>query len=131
MARVSVNASAWLILSTVADYRLSVVTSFYASAPSPRIVAVHGQRWRIQDDGGTQRQATHDRAPASQLTYDDEFQLLDTHTGKPLANVEYAIERASGDMEHGVTDADGRTHRLSTTDSAEELNIHCNGAEHA
>ncbi|HTH58772.1 MAG TPA: PAAR domain-containing protein [Paraburkholderia sp.] len=63
--------------------------------------------------------------------YDEQFQLLDTHTSRPLANVEYVIERASGDMEHGVTDANGHTHRLSKTDLAEEINIYCNGAEHA
>jgi hypothetical protein len=69
----------------------------------------------------------HDR----RINYDEQFQLLDTHTGKPLVNAEYAVERASGDIEHGMTDASGYTHRLSMTSSAEEINIYCNGAKHA
>ncbi|MGF6485650.1 hypothetical protein [Paraburkholderia sp. JPY419] len=72
------------------------------------------------------------RTPVTRrINYNEQFQLLDTHTGKPLVNVEYAVERASGDIEHGVTDASGYTHRLSMTSSAEEINIYCNGAKHA
>ncbi|RQH04253.1 PAAR domain-containing protein [Paraburkholderia dinghuensis] len=63
--------------------------------------------------------------------FDEQFQLLDTHTGKPLANVEYAIKRASGNLEHGVTDANGYTHRLAKTSEAEGVNIFCSGAEYA
>ncbi|MEM5294173.1 hypothetical protein VSR82_07500 [Burkholderia sp. JPY481] len=72
-----------------------------------------------------------DRLRSLSTGYDEQFQLLDTHTSKPLASVEYAIERASGDIEHGMTDASGYTHRLSMTSSAEEINIYCNGAKHA
>lgn len=63
--------------------------------------------------------------------FDEQFQLLDVHTGSPLVNVEYVIERASGDVEHGVTDANGYTHRLAKTDHAENVAIYCNGAEMA
>ena len=61
------------------------------------------------------------------ITYDEQFQLLDAHTGEPLVNAEYAVVRATGDIEHGMTDAKGYTRRLSMTSSAEEVNIYCNG----
>ncbi|WP_051180335.1 PAAR domain-containing protein [Caballeronia insecticola] len=62
-----------------------------------------------------------DNAPSN---FDELFQLLDNTTGQPLANFEYAIERATGEIEHGVTDEDGRTHLLSSTASAESVRIY-------
>lgn len=52
------------------------------------------------------------------------FQLLDNSTGQPLANFEYAIERATGEIEHGITDGNGRTHLLSSTANAESVQIY-------
>jgi hypothetical protein len=63
--------------------------------------------------------------------FDELFQLHDAHSGRPLANVEYAIKRASGDIENGVTDRDGYTHRLVKTSQAEAVDIYCNGADYA
>ena len=99
----------------------------------PRIIARFGRSWFMEDGGGASAVAGTQMGIAgsvSPIDYDEKFQLLDTHTGEPLANAEYAIERANGDVEHGVTNANGYTHRLSMTDSAEEINIYCNGAEH-
>jgi uncharacterized protein (DUF2345 family) len=87
----------------------------------------------MEDGGGASAVAGTQMGIAgsvSPVDYDEKFQLLDTHTGEPLANAEYAIERANGDVEHGVTDANGYTHCLSMTDSAEEIDIYCDGAEH-
>ncbi|WP_209440495.1 PAAR domain-containing protein [Paraburkholderia dilworthii] len=56
--------------------------------------------------------------------YDDRFQLLDAQTGEPLANLEYAIVRATGEIEYGVTDLSGHTHLLSSTADSESVNIY-------
>lgn len=68
------------------------------------------------------------RPSAKQLTqpvtrFDDRFVLVDEDTGKPLCYIEYAIQRSSGKLEHGVTDAKGYTHVLSDTEEAEEIDI--------
>lgn len=55
--------------------------------------------------------------------FDDKFILQDADTGKPLAHTEYAIRRESGEIEHGVSDSQGRTHLLSATASAEQIEI--------
>jgi uncharacterized Zn-binding protein involved in type VI secretion len=56
--------------------------------------------------------------------FDDKFILQDAETGKPIAHAEYAIRRASGEIEHGTSDADGHTHLLSATASAEVIEIY-------
>jgi uncharacterized Zn-binding protein involved in type VI secretion len=56
--------------------------------------------------------------------FDDRFVLLDEMTGEPIACTEYAIRRASGAIEHGTTDAQGHTHLLSATASAEVVDIY-------
>lgn len=99
----------------------------------PPVVARYGRSWFMEDGGGASTVAgTHMEiaGTVSPVDYDEKFQPLDTHTDEPLANAEYAIERANSDVEHGVTDANGYTHRLSMTDSAEKINIYCNAAEH-
>ncbi|MFC0253484.1 PAAR domain-containing protein [Massilia consociata] len=55
--------------------------------------------------------------------FDDRFILQDAETGRPIAHTEYAIRRASGEIEHGVSDAEGRTHLLSATATAEQIEI--------
>jgi len=56
--------------------------------------------------------------------FDDKFVLLDEETGLPLSHMEYAIRRESGDIEFGRTDAQGHTHLLSSTASAELIDIY-------
>jgi uncharacterized Zn-binding protein involved in type VI secretion len=56
--------------------------------------------------------------------FDDRFVLLDEVTGAPIAYTEYAIRRASGEIEHGTTDAQGHTHLLSATANAEVVDIY-------
>lgn len=55
--------------------------------------------------------------------FDEKFKLLDAETGRPIPNAEYAIRRQSGKIEHGTTDVEGHTHLLSTTASAEVIEI--------
>jgi uncharacterized Zn-binding protein involved in type VI secretion len=55
--------------------------------------------------------------------FDDKFVLQDADTGIPMAHTEYAIRRESGEIEHGVSDAEGRTHLLSATANAEQIEI--------
>jgi uncharacterized Zn-binding protein involved in type VI secretion len=56
--------------------------------------------------------------------FDDRFFLLSAMTGEPLAFVEYALRRESGELEHGTTDEGGLTHMLSATTTAEVIDIY-------
>ncbi|MEP9323050.1 DUF2345 domain-containing protein, partial [Paraburkholderia phymatum] len=62
--------------------------------------------------------------PTSESGFDDRFQLIDQKTKTPLANVEYAIVRSDGAIEHGVTDEQGHTHLLSQTATSESVAIY-------
>ncbi len=56
--------------------------------------------------------------------FNEKFMLIDDETGDPLSNTEYAIRRASGEIEHGTTDVHGCTHLLAATASAEQIDIY-------
>lgn len=56
--------------------------------------------------------------------FDDRFILFDEDTDAPMPNTEYAIRRANGHIEYGVTDAKGHTHLLTTTVEAESVDIY-------
>ena len=56
--------------------------------------------------------------------FNEKFMLIDDETGDPLPNTEYAIRRASGEIEHGTTDVNGCTHLLAATASAEQIDIY-------
>ncbi|MGC0155813.1 PAAR domain-containing protein [Chromobacterium vaccinii] len=62
-------------------------------------------------------------AAALATLFNDKFQLLDQHQ-RPLAGHAYAIERESGEIEHGVTDDDGHTHLLADAARAENIKIY-------
>lgn len=62
--------------------------------------------------------------PATAAEFDDKFKLLDDESGQALRNTEYAIKRASGSLEHGVTDDQGHTHLLSSTAATETVDIY-------
>ncbi|MGY0610782.1 PAAR domain-containing protein [Luteimonas sp. A501] len=59
---------------------------------------------------------------AAMLAYDEAFVLRSAATGKALANRRYRIICASGRMEEGTTDAEGRTAVL-TSEVAEALRV--------
>jgi uncharacterized Zn-binding protein involved in type VI secretion len=56
--------------------------------------------------------------------YDDRYVLRGIGSGTPLANTAYAIERESGAVEHGVTDAQGHTHLLAQTVEREHVRVY-------
>ncbi|WP_230945986.1 PAAR domain-containing protein [Burkholderia territorii] len=58
------------------------------------------------------------------IRFDDCFKIFDASTNRPLAHTEYAILRADGDIEHGVTNGDGHTHLLSSTAESEDVHIY-------
>jgi uncharacterized Zn-binding protein involved in type VI secretion len=63
-------------------------------------------------------------AASNNSKFDDKFILLDAETGNPMPYAEYAIRRASGAIEYGTSGADGHTHLLSATASAEVIEIY-------
>lgn len=69
-------------------------------------------------------QGTATTAESSSKEFNEKFMLIDDETGDPLPHTEYAIRRASGEIEHGTTDANGCTHLLATTASAELIDIY-------
>jgi uncharacterized protein (DUF2345 family) len=48
------------------------------------------------------------------MHFSDKFRLVDQDSGEPLPNLDYAIQRADGSMEHGVSDSMGYTHLVSS-----------------
>jgi uncharacterized Zn-binding protein involved in type VI secretion len=96
-------------------------------SPLPRMVANQTRRFQIVDGRGSEPSGevamNADGLSSSDLErvslFDDRFRLVDERTGEPLINVEYAMVRASGEVEYGRTDAEGRTHVLSATVEAE------------
>lgn len=61
---------------------------------------------------------------AKPLGFDDRFRLIDQETQSPLPHTAYAIRRASGSIEHGITDHHGDTHLLSAQAEAEHIDIY-------
>ena len=59
--------------------------------------------------------------------FSDRFILLNDYDGSILPRREYAIVRASGQLEFGTTDALGLTHALSTTAQSEWVEIYAHG----
>jgi uncharacterized Zn-binding protein involved in type VI secretion len=56
--------------------------------------------------------------------FDDRFHLYDGLTGTPLIKKEYALRRADGRVEFGVTDDEGGTHLLTPHQGAEPIEIY-------
>lgn len=46
--------------------------------------------------------------------FSDKFQLVDEDSGEPMPDHIYAIQRADGSVEHGVSDAMGYTHAVNS-----------------
>lgn len=78
----------------------------------------------VQKKGKASQSPLLPALPGSPNRFDDCFRLLDKATGAPLRNVEYAIARVDGSIEHGVTDDEGRTHILSQTAQSENVKIY-------
>ncbi|MBB4866542.1 putative Zn-binding protein involved in type VI secretion [Pseudomonas nitritireducens] len=56
-------------------------------------------------------------------SFQDKFQLVCSQTGEPLPNYPYAIRRANGAMEKGISDDQGFTHMVSCMGEAEKVQI--------
>lgn len=63
-------------------------------------------------------------ASSKDSAFNDHYVLVDVETGAILSYTEYAVVRASGEIEHGVSDAEGKTHLLSSTTEAEDVDIY-------
>lgn len=60
---------------------------------------------------------------ASDVEFNDYFQLLDANTGQPLRIHDYALVRANGNIEYGTTGINGNTHMLSSTATSESVDV--------
>jgi uncharacterized Zn-binding protein involved in type VI secretion len=92
-----------------------------------RVLSMHPE-FLIRDGRGEGTQETTGGAvvfsSAPSPIFEERFRILDRETGDPLASFEYAIERANGEIEYGVTDESGHTHLLSSTANAESIQIY-------
>lgn len=61
---------------------------------------------------------------AANTLFDDRYLLLDEETGQILANTEYALKRADGQIEFGVTDESGHTHLVASPMKTESIDIY-------
>ncbi|QMI49245.1 type VI secretion system Vgr family protein [Burkholderia sp. MBR-1] len=67
----------------------------------------------MQKQGASSLNDAIPEPPAPGGLYDEQFTLVDKHTGKIMPHMPYRIESGSGGVVHGVTDADGRTVRVT------------------
>ena len=93
-----------------------------SSAGSPTEQAAAAETASTSITSASDEGASRVAQPTNYL-FDDKFVLQDAETGKPITHTEYAIRRESGEIEHGVSDAEGRTHLLSATANAEQIEI--------
>ncbi|KPC49649.1 PAAR domain-containing protein [Amantichitinum ursilacus] len=99
------------VLCRCADNRvIAHSSSYYDQTPAPAIASFEAI-------------AAVSAPPAN--TFDDRFRLLSGQTGQPLPGIEYAVRRATGALEYGVTDALGCTHLVVNREKPEMLAIYC------
>ncbi|WP_198420944.1 PAAR domain-containing protein [Massilia atriviolacea] len=97
--------------------------------PPPKLLTVQIMRSQVLKDTGralsnSDSIASHAaRAAANGPSFNERFVLLDEETGDPLVHKEYAVVRASGQLEFGTSDRNGYTHLLSTTAMPESVEL--------
>jgi uncharacterized Zn-binding protein involved in type VI secretion len=96
----------------------------------PRLVPNQSSRYQNLSDNGMESKPAHvpgavANTVKSESHFDDKFALLDEDTGEPLRHIEYAIRRANGQIEFGITDEIGHTHLLTAAANAESIEIYC------
>ena len=85
---------------------------------------VTGQSVQMMGGGGPAAVASKAVvAVAATKLFDDKYKLLDTKTGQPLSQTDYAVKRATGETEHGTTDDEGRTHLLTSVAASEHIQL--------
>ena len=57
------------------------------------------------------------------VKFDDKYQLIDEHTGIPIKNKKYVIQREWGELEKGISDGEGYTHLVKNPDAPESIKI--------
>jgi uncharacterized protein (DUF2345 family) len=67
-----------------------------------------------------------DTASSEFKEFNDRYVLLD-QCGEAIGGAAYAMERANGEFEYGVTDQQGHTHLLSSTAATENINVYLAG----
>ncbi|HEX8610102.1 MAG TPA: PAAR domain-containing protein [Telluria sp.] len=98
-------------------------------SPSPKLLPVQIMRSQVLKDTGralSNSDSAPARAPRGEQrgpSFNERFVLLDEETGDPLVHKEYAVVRASGQLEFGTSDRNGYTHLLSTTAMAESVEL--------
>lgn len=78
------------------------------------------QQMLIDDggDGGGGVAAANVAAATAAKQYTGAFRAVDEQTGQPVAGLPYRIELPDGSTVRGITDNDGNTQRVSSTDPA-------------
>ena len=108
----------------------------------PKIVAVlSGESWCDDDietkgacdalargaiDAAAFASPIGDVTTSADNAFNDRYVLRDQR-GEPLGGAAYAMERANGEFEYGVTDQQGHTHLLSSTAAKENINVYLAG----
>jgi type VI secretion system secreted protein VgrG len=87
-------------------------------------VAVSGQMAQMMGGGGSGAKAASKAVASTPSAFDDKYIIINESSGLPLANLEYAMVRQNGDIEHGVTDDAGHTHLLSSQVASEDVKIY-------
>lgn len=95
----------------------------------PKLLPVQIMRSQVLKDTGRALSNSDSIAPRaaravpSGPSFNERFVLLDEETGDPLVHKEYAVVRASGQLEFGTSDHQGYTHLLSTTAMPEAVEL--------
>ncbi|NIA00105.1 PAAR domain-containing protein [Massilia sp. CCM 8734] len=98
-------------------------------SPLPKLQPVQMMRSQVLKDTGRALSNSDSlpsraaREAARGPSFNERFVLLDEETGDPLVHKEYAVVRASGQLEFGTSDRNGYTHLLSTTTMAESVEL--------
>jgi uncharacterized Zn-binding protein involved in type VI secretion len=85
-----------------------------------RVIASPDTIVTVDDPGGTSDDAggTHLNSQAPKDTLSTQFQVVDEQTGKPIVGKPYQIMLPDGSSQRGVTDAEGKTVRITGQDPA-------------
>jgi hypothetical protein len=91
----------------------------------PRIIAIYGHSWIIQDRGDPASASARAPVTAQQIAYDEQFALAD-HAGQRLAGGRYWVRIGSNVIASGVADSQGHARRI-TIEDARRLTLEIGG----
>lgn len=96
----------------------------------PRLLPSQSVRYQIIGEAAVEARQAAERSIAAEAwadagaMFDDRYILIDEESGEPFANTEYALQRRDGQVEFGITDAQGHTHLLTAAVQAETIHIY-------